>query len=421
MGISSRSIDRRTFSVAAGASVAALASGTVTRATAQEATPVEGGPPALPPLPEGATVVATGLYNPVYIAFADDGTMYVTERGVGGDEILDIAPPGAGEEATPVQEAVATPVVAEATPAEDAAPPSTRGYTGQITQVSPDGTQTVVASELASYSDGAGPHGIAVQDGMVYFSIGGIAVSAGIEPLEGENGLHRLDPATGEVTQIAEFNTYEIENNPDGTDVNPNLYAVSVGDSDGRLTVNDAGSNTIYSVDAASGEFTLRGVVPDLNALTADDEVGAITDDPPRQPVPTGGAYNGTTYFVALLSEFWPENGPSVLRVDGDGQFATFTPVVSGRSFVTGLAVGPDGQLYLSQLFDDPEGAPVGTIFRVDTGEGTVEPVVEGLVMPHGIAFDGDGNLYATVYALMSGPGMPAGEVVRIDGIAAPA
>ncbi len=413
------SLNRRTFTLAAGAGAAALATGGVSPALAQEATPVAGGPPGLPPLPEGATVVATGLYNPVYIAFADDGTMYVTERGVGGDEILDIGPPpGAEEAATPVQESVATPVVAEATPAEEAAPPATRGYTGQITQVGPDGAQTVVVSELASYSIGAGPHGIAVQDGLVYFSIGGIAVSVNLEPLDGENGLHSFDPATGEVTQLAEFNTYEIENNPDGTDINPNLYAVSVGDSDGRLTVNDAGSNTIYSVDPATGEFTLRGVVPDLNGLTANLEEGAITDDPPRQPVPTGGAYNGTAYHVALLSEFWPENGPSVLRVDGDGQFATFTSVATGRSFVTGLAVGPDGQLYLSQLFDDPAGAPTGTIFRVNTGEGTVEPVVEGLVMPHGIAFDGDGNLYVTVYVLMSGPGAPAGQVVRIDGIA---
>ncbi|MDQ3540674.1 MAG: hypothetical protein M3440_08310, partial [Chloroflexota bacterium] len=97
MDITSRSIDRRTFTVATGAGVAALATGGVV-GRAQEATPVEGGPPALPPLPEGATVVATGLFNPRYIAFADDGTMYVTEVGVGGDEILNIAAPGAEAE-----------------------------------------------------------------------------------------------------------------------------------------------------------------------------------------------------------------------------------------------------------------------------------------------------------------------------------
>jgi hypothetical protein len=63
----------------------------------------------------------------------------------------------------------------------------------------------------------------------------------------------------------------------------------------------------------------------------------------------------------------------------------------------------------------------MGSVYRVNTADGTAEPVVQGLMMPHGIAFDGDGNLYVTVYTLVSGPGMPAGVVARIDGIAAPA
>jgi hypothetical protein len=407
MSLKSASMDRRVFSMAAGA--AAIAAGTA-RASAQEASPAAGGDMGLPPLPEGATVVATGLYNPKYIAFADDGTMYVTEIGVGGDEVFAAGPP-AEESASPVAE----PVVADdATPAADAAPPSTRGYTGQITAVAPDGTQSVVVSGLASYSDGVGPTGIAVQDGLVYFSIGGAAVGLGAEPLTGENGVHSFDPATGEVAQIAELNTYEAENNPDGTDVNPNLYALSVGDSDGRLTVNDAGGNTVYSVDPATGEIQLRVVFPTLDQIVPD------AGFEPRQVVPTGGAFKGTTYHTAFLSEFWPPDAPSVVSVAGDGAFATWASVTTGRSFVTGLAVAPDGNLYLSQLFDNPEGAPVGTIFRI-LADGTVEPVVEGLVMPHGIAFDGDGNLYVTIYILMSGPGMPAGQVVRFDGIGAPA
>ncbi len=409
MTLKSASMDRRAFTMAAGA--AAIAAGTVGKVSAQEASPAAGDAGmGLPPLPEGATVVATGLYNPKYIAFGDDGTMYVTEIGVGGDEVLTLAP---GEEAS--ASPVAEPVVdEEATPAADAAPPSTRGYTGQISAIAPDGTQSVAVSGLASYSDGVGPTGIAVQDGIVYFSIGGAAVGVGIEPLIGENGVHSFDPATGEVVQIAEFNTYEAENNPDGTDVNPNLYALSVGDSDGRLTVNDAGGNTVYSVDPATGAFQVRVVFPTLDQIVPD------AGFEPRQVVPTGGAFKGTTYHTAFLSEFWPADAPSVVTVAGDGAFATWASVTTGRSFVTGLAVGPDGFVYLSQLFDDPEGAPVGTIFRV-LADGTVEPVVEGLVMPHGIAFDGDGNLYVTIYILMSGPGMPAGQVVKFDGIAAPA
>ena len=414
MGFESSSLNRRTLAISAGAAV--LAAGTASRAFAQDASPVAGEGPAgagLPPLPEGATVVASGLYNPRYIALADDGTLYVTEQGTGGEEVLTAPAPEGTPAATPVVEG--TPAAAEE---EEAI---SRGFTGQVTQVAPDGTQSVAIGGLASYSIGVGPVGIAIQDGIVFFSIGGSAVEAGIEPLEGENGLHRFDPATGEITQVAEFNTYEIENNPDGTDVNPNLYAVSVGDSDGRLTVNDAGSNTIFSVDAESGEITLRGIAPDLNALTANDEEGAITDDPPRQSVPTGGTFVGTAYHYTNLSEGWPPNGPSIVKVDGDGQFATFTSIFRGGSFVTGLATGPDGKIYFSQLFDDPAGPPMGSVYRVNTADGTAESVVQGLMMPHGIAFDGDGNLYVTVYALVSGPGMPAGVVARFDGIAVPA
>jgi hypothetical protein len=101
--------------------------------------------------------------------------------------------------------------------------------------------------------------------------------------------------------------------------------------------------------------------------------------------------------------------------------FATFSPVYRGGSYVTGLATGPDGKIYFSQLFDDPNGPPMGSVYRVNTADGTAEPVVQGLMMPHGIAFDGDGNLYVTVYALASAPGMPAGVAARFDGIGAKA
>ena len=363
----------------------------------------------LPPLPEGAVIYAQGLYNPRYMAFADDGTLYVAEVGVGGEEAFVFGPPPA--EASPEAEPVM-----EGTPIEEevVVGGSTRGYTGQISAVAPDGTVSVVVSGLASYSDGVGPQGITIQDGIVYFTIGGTAVLAGVEPLEGENNVFSFDPATGTVTSIADFNLPEIENNPDGSDVNPNIYGIAAGRSDGRLTVNDAGGNTVYSVDAATGEIQLRAVVPNLAELVPD------AGYEPRHPVPTAVIYHNGGAYISLLSEFWPEDAPSVLKIDGDGDFATFTPQAFGRSFVTGLASGPDGNLYLSQLMDNPEGAPVGTIFRILPDQ-TVEPVVEGLVMPLGIVFDGDGNLYVTVYTLMSGPGMPAGAIVRIDGVAAPA
>ena len=47
-------------------------------------------------------MVAEGLWNPRFLAFGDDGTLYITENGVGGDEVIGQPESGTGElEATP--------------------------------------------------------------------------------------------------------------------------------------------------------------------------------------------------------------------------------------------------------------------------------------------------------------------------------
>src|SRR5215218_6022115 len=75
------------------------------------------------------TVVASGLNAPRYIAMLDDGTIYVTEAGTGGTEVLPADP-----------EAPAN------------APLATRGTTGQVTRIAPNGAKTVVAQGLPSYN-----------------------------------------------------------------------------------------------------------------------------------------------------------------------------------------------------------------------------------------------------------------------------
>ena len=140
-----------------------------TSAAGQQGTPGAEGPP----LPEGCAVVADGLVNPRFGAVADDGTLYVSEAGVGGDEVL-LPPDEGGEEAPQVS---GTPQAEVATPAADeqaqAGPPPTHGTTGQVTMVAPDGTQSVVASGLTSYSEGIGPHGIVLADDQLWVAMGG--------------------------------------------------------------------------------------------------------------------------------------------------------------------------------------------------------------------------------------------------------
>jgi hypothetical protein len=389
MSLLDRRLTRRHVAAGSAAAVVTLATAHGTLARQAEATPAEGGDEGggMPPLPEGATLVAEGLWNPGDLAFGPDGTLYIAESGVAG---------GGGP--------------------EEGAVPATPGAQGpaplvapQVSQVAPDGTQSVLTAE-------AGGIGIGVYNGEVFVAAGGSSVGMGLSPYPGENTIHAVSIETGEVRQVAELGTYEAENNPDGTDVNPNLYGLGITD-DGTIYVADAGGNTIYAVNAASGEFELFAVVPNLTDLTgatptADEEA---MQPGPRQAVPTGVVIDDGGYInVSLLSEGWA--GPNILAYAPDG---TFTEGVSGLSTIVSIALGPDGLLYASQLTADFSGempAP-GNVFRINA-DGALEPVVEGLFFPHGIAFDADGNLYVTVNSIISAPDAPLGQVVRFDAIA---
>ncbi len=371
-------------------------------AMAQEGTPAEG--PLL--FPASCSVVAEGLDQPRFLALGADGTLYVTEAGSGGDELMVPAPEAPAD---------GTPVVGEGE--GDEGPPPTRGTSGQVSAIAPDGTKTVVASGLPSYG-GVGPVGILEDDGILTISVGGGAAStasmAGVDipELPLENSIVLIDSGSDNMAAIASLGQYEIDNNPDGTDINPNLYQLADG-PDGMLYVVDAGGNSIYKIDPASGSFELVAVVPSLSLLK-----GGTPADPTeeRQAVPVGIGFdaNGALY-VSLLSEGW--DGPNVLRVETDG---SFTPVVSGLGMTFGFANGPDGALYVVEgaAGFDETGMPLpGRVLRIEA-DGSVTPVVEDLFLPVGAAIDADGNVYVTVNAIAFGPGEPAGMVVRCDGAA---
>jgi hypothetical protein len=381
-----QSLNRRRLAmigVAATASIAGL--GAInSRALAQDATAEAEGGPGLPPLPEGATVIAEGLWNPGNLAFGPDGTLYIAETGVagGGEE-----PPAGTPDpnATPVQG-----------PAPLVAP--------QVTQVAPDGTVSLL-------TDAFGGVGIGVYNGEVFVANGGTSVSMGMIPNPEENTINAINIETGETRLVASLGEYEVENNPDGTDINPNLYGLAISEN-GEIYATDAGGNTIYSVDAATGVFSLFATVPDLTVLTgaeADPEFGA------RQPVPTSIVMDSAGLLqVGLLAEGW--EGPSILVYSADAEYSAGP---SGIAMIVSLAVGPDTFLYGSQLTADFSGeAPApGNIYRIYE-DGTSEIVVADLFFPHGIAFDAEGNLYVAVNSIISAPDAPAGQVIRIDGIA---
>src|SRR3954452_25229760 len=65
------------------------------------------------------TVVASGLVSPRGVTVGDDGNLYVTESGSGGDQVVTV---GEGEEQGQVR----------------------LGLTGQVSRIAADGTKTIV-------------------------------------------------------------------------------------------------------------------------------------------------------------------------------------------------------------------------------------------------------------------------------------
>ncbi len=390
MSITQQRTTRRRAVAAAVGTGSALMLASHTRLAAQDGTPpAEGDGPPGPPLPEGATIVAEGLWNPYGLLFAD-GTLYIGESG--------IASPGADGETVATPNAEGTPIAQ----APGLVP-------GQVTVVPASGEPSVIGLG----ADGV--VGMAIVDGTLYVACGGASVGSGFQPLPIENTVDAIDLGSGELTEVASLGVYEVANNPDGTDVNPNLYGMAAS-ADGQLFVADAGGNAIYQVDPATGDFSLFAVIPTLEELTeSTPEAGA----PPRQSVPTGIVIDdsGNIHVLLLGIGFWP--GPSLLTFAPDG---SYTAGPSGLTTAVALAIGPDGLLYATQLSDDFESEQPGpgNVFRIGA-DGTLETVVEGLFFPHGLAFDDDGNLYVTTNAIISAPDAPLGQVLRFDGIATPA
>ena len=388
----------RRIAVTVGACLGLMSTGTL---AAQDASPVPG--PAA--LPEGCTVVADGLINPRFVAVADDGTIYVTESGIGGDETISVpAEPGA----TPAAEGPEAGGIA-------------RGTTGQVTMIAPDGTQSVLASGLPSYLMGGvestGPAGIAVApDGSVIVAVGGSGPGAAmLDALPNENAVLSIDPATGEVTSLADIGAYERASNPEPTDIDSNLYGVAVAD-DGTIYVNDAGGNATYRIPAGGGELEVLAVHPELPIPEGLEAPPGVTG---LDPVPTGIVASEGSVLVGYLSGGpFPPGAAKIVSVStADG---SISDVAGGLTMVVGLTTGPDGHLYASEISTNFLGempAP-GEVVRV-LQDGTLEPVLQGLMLPNGIAFDADGNMLVVVNTVAMGP--PNGQLLSCEGIAASA
>ncbi len=217
----------------------------------------------------------------------------------------------------------------------------------------------------------------------------------------------------GSFRSIANISKYEINNDPDGHGVDSNPYGV-LALPDGSELVADAAANTVLHV--SSSGISVFHVFPNVSGGRCTGQ-----EDPPGFPgcnfVPTSLARDsaGNIYVGGLGSEAKHQGEVVKLSSDGTQVLKTW----AGFTSVTGVAVGPDGSVYVSQLEAHEANAPFpmvkGVVTRVQAHNVRTNMDVP---FPAGIAVDGANNVYVSAWSVapetgIGGPGTD-GQVWRL-------
>ncbi len=332
--------------------------------------------------PATVSLFATGLNDPRSLKFGPDGYLYVAEAGIGG----------------------ATNSVAICPELQVAFPfgPYTGSTTGgRISRISATGVRTTVTDQLPSSSsnpvigDIMGVGDIAFVGDQLYALMAGAGCSHGVPSVP--NGILRIND-DGTHTVVADLGTWAVNNpaaNVEPGDFEPEGVWYSM--------VNVRGA--FYALDPNHGEFvkvTTEGDISRVVDLSA--EFGHI--------VPTAIAYNGN-FYVGNLNTFPIVDGSSsIYKITPSGQVIEWA---TGFSTILGLAFDHEARLYVLEMTQGSvSGFPEPGKSRVVrmNPNGTHDLVATGLSFATGMTMGPDGNLYVSNWGFGRPPG--GGEIMKI-------
>jgi hypothetical protein len=259
------------------------------------------------------------------------------------------------------------------------------GLTGGITRVDSDGAEQIIDGlpSIFVFDEGVGAHKVTFDDEGTMYIVMGFGGPPEARALFGDLGdyfatIVRVED-NGDLTIVADLGDYEEAENPDGGIPDTNPYSILW--DDGYLIAVDAGGNTLLRVDPEDGSietvavFEARDVLaPPFLGLPEGAEI-------PMDSVPTDVALGPDgNYYVSELTGFpFPVGGARVYQVTPGGDVEVFA---EGFTNLGALDFGPDGHLYALEMVS-------GGLLGVDEeaiGQGDLSSVASRIVL---IAEDG--------------------------------
>jgi hypothetical protein len=353
------------------------------------------GAPKSPPSAASVTVFATGFNNPRGLKFGPGGNLYVAEGGTGG-------PLSTGATAT-------TPALCDQV--IDPVGPYTGSPVGsRISKVDKRGIRTTVIDNLPSSQTSeetgflvSGVGDIAFIDDKLYAVLAGAGCSHGIANIP--NGVISVN-RDGTWQLEADLSAYQQANpvaNPEEEDFEP----------DGTWYSMLAIGKDLFAVEPNHGELVRISTKGKNTQITRVIDISATQG----HVVPTALAYYKGNFYVGNLGTFGPgvSGTSNIWKITPDGQISL---VAGGFDLVLGLDFDNKGRMYVLEMAAGGQ-LPVpnaGRITRVDPS-GAREVIADGsdgLSFPTALTVGPDGDLFVSNLGF-GPPPVGLGQVLRIN------